>query len=157
MFRRRQEEFSKSWRKQLIPPSEGAPEPVPVREEWTVLPPPTTHAAAEATPEAALVITSREDHGHSFQVGRQPVTIGSGQNCAIGLPAAPGVAAEHARIWWRDGRLMLHHLAPGQQTTAIGGRRVGWAVLDHGDEVCIGPYTLKVSVTPAREVSSKSV
>jgi hypothetical protein len=139
--------------RRAVQPPGGAP----VAEAWTLPPPPTTHPAPDATPEATLVITSRDDRGHSFQVGRQPVTLGSGQTCAIGLSAAPGVAAEHARIWWRDGRLMLHHLAPGQLTTAVGGRSVTWAVLEHGDEVWIGPHKLSVSTAPAKEVSSKSV
>jgi len=143
--------------KRLVQPSVGAPVPVP--EGWTLPQPPTAHPAAEATPEATLVITSGylsgQDQGHSFQVGRQPVTIGSGETCAIRLSATPEVAAEHARIWWRDGRLMLHYLATGQQPIVVGGKRIiDWVALQDGDEIRIGPYTLSVSTTPAREVSS---
>ena len=94
------------------------------------------------------MITSGVDQDLSFQVGGQPVTIGWGENCAIRLPAAPGFAAEHARLWWRDGQRMLHHLAPGQETI-VAGKQIIWTSLQDGDEASIGPYSMRISTAPA--------
>jgi hypothetical protein len=101
-----------------------------------------TYDAPTALSNATMVITSGPDEGRSFDIGEQPVTIGSGPACAIRLSDVPGVAKEHARVWWRDGRLMLHHIAQGQ-ATSLAGRAVSWAVLDQGDDVSMGPYVLR--------------
>jgi hypothetical protein len=45
-------------------------------------------------------------------------------------------------MWWRDGRLMLHHIAPGHVTT-LAGQSVVWAAVEDGDEVSVGPYVLR--------------
>jgi predicted component of type VI protein secretion system len=78
-------------------------------------------------------------------VSEKPVTIGTSENCDIRLPAAAGIAEEHARLWWRDGRLMLHHIAPNL-VTLVGSREILWTSLEDGDEAAIGPYTLRISV-----------
>ena len=75
-------------------------------------------------------------------LGPEPVTIGSGARCHVRLPAAADVAAEHARLWIRDGRPLLHHIARGHHTW-IGDRTVDWASLRDGDEVRIGPVSLR--------------
>ncbi len=103
---------------------------------------------SQVSAEATILITSGLDQGRSFQVGGQPVTIGSGESCGIRLPAAPGFAAEHARLWWRDGQRMLHHLAP-DQTTIVAGREIIWTSLQDGDEASIGPYLLRITNAPA--------
>jgi len=46
------------------------------------------------------------------------------------------------RIWYRDGKFMLHDLTPGGGTL-VSGQRVFWAVLEQGDEIQIGPYFLR--------------
>jgi hypothetical protein len=45
-------------------------------------------------------------------------------------------------MWWRDGRLMLHHIAPGHVTT-LAGESIMWAAVEDGDEVGVGPYVLQ--------------
>jgi VWFA-related protein len=79
----------------------------------------------------------------SFEIGQQPVTIGSGPNCQVKLEPVAGLAESHARCWLREGTLMLHHLSPGHETL-IGGNKVTWVSLARGDEVQIGPYKLRV-------------
>jgi VWFA-related protein len=76
------------------------------------------------------------------EVGAEPVTIGSSASCQVRLPPAADVAGEHARLWVRDGRPMLHHLARGHHTW-IGERAIDWASLHDGDEVRIGPVSLR--------------
>ena len=125
-------------------------------EALVVSPLPNVRSAGEMTPGATVVVTSGQDQGHLFELEEQPATIGSGEACAIRLPAAPGVAAEHARISWKDrqhSRLRLHHLARGQTTTVAGKSvSVGFIVLEDGDEVRIGPHVLGISITPARSL-----
>lgn len=77
-----------------------------------------------------------------FQVGNAPVLIGWGEGCGIRFARSPDVAAEHARVWLRDGRLMIHHLASGQKTV-VADKPVTWASLSKNDEITIGPYGLR--------------
>ena len=95
--------------------------------------------------QATILVTSVLDEDRSYQVNGEPVTIGSGKDCDIKLAAAPGVYQEHARMWWRDGRLMLHHLAPNQ-VTVVSGRHIIWTTLRDGDEAAIGPYLLRIAL-----------
>lgn len=72
-------------------------------------------------------------------LGEGPITIGTAEDCRARVETCSGVAAQHARIWQRDGRPMLHHVAAGYQTQVNGGS-VEWATLNDGDEIAIGPY-----------------
>lgn len=72
-------------------------------------------------------------------------TIGAGAHCDVRLPAAPDavdspVAAEHARLTTRRGRVLFHHLA-SSAVSLINGERAVWAVLESGDTLGIGPYS----------------
>jgi VWFA-related protein len=102
----------------------------------------STYQAPDVPSKAVAVVASGPCQGSRFELGEQPVTIGSGNECAIRLPAAPGLAEEHVRMWWRDGRLMLHHIAPDHVTT-LAGKTVMWAAVEDGDEVGVGPYVLR--------------
>ncbi len=62
-------------------------------------------------------------------------------------------AAEHARLWWRDGQRMLHHLAP-DHATIISGKQIIWTSLEDGDEPSFGPYSLRISAAPTASISS---
>lgn len=110
---------------------------------------PAAPVAPHSGYEARLIIVSGidVDQDRSFQVGSGPVTVGSGATCDLRLADVTGVASQHARLWWRDGRLMLHHIAPGH-TTLVGGRDVTWAAIEDGDEIAIGPYVLRCTLTP---------
>jgi tight adherence protein B len=102
----------------------------------------TAYEAPDAPSKAIVVVTAGPSEDLRFELGEEPVTIGSGNRCAIRLPAAPGLAEQHARMWWRDGRLMLHHIASGHVTT-LAGRSIVWAAVEDGDEVSVGPYVLR--------------
>ena len=104
------------------------------------------HADAGSFPsQATVLVTSALDEDRSYRVVGEPATIGSGARCDIRLPAAPGVFTVHARMWWRDGRLMLHHLAPGQ-VTIVSRKHIIWTTLEDGDEAAIGPYLLRIAL-----------
>ncbi len=103
--------------------------------------------------QARLLVVEGPDSwaGKSFDVGETPVTLGTRPGCAIRLPEAPGIAGEHARLWARDGKVMLHHLARGE-SRGISGRFVSWTSLAPGDELTVGPYVLRcVSALHANE------
>jgi VWFA-related protein len=115
----------------------------------------TAYEAPDAPSRAVVVVASGPTQSHRFELGERPVTIGSGRRCVIRLPAAPGLAEQHARMWWRDGRLMLHHIAPGHVTT-LAGKSVVWAAVEDRDEVSVGPYVLRC-LTPQGKAGSQAV
>lgn len=101
-----------------------------------------------STGEAASGPTRRvtvigPDGEETFEIGHEPLTIGTSSECQIKLEPAAGVAGTHARCWLREGTLMLHHLARSYQTI-VGGVDVTWVSLATGDEAIIGPYRLRV-------------
>ncbi len=83
-------------------------------------------------------------------------TLGRSASCALRLPAADGaVAEEHARVWWRDEKLMAHHVAR-EQSTFVAGRRLTWASLQTGDVIELGPYRLLVDIAQTEALTSPS-
>lgn len=102
-------------------------------------------AATAAAPAAAGTGRLREKGGagHVFELGAGPSVIGtSPRTCTIVLPPSESIAAEHARIWLRDGRYLLHHVGGMSRKTYIAGREADWVVLEPGDELTIGPHQL---------------
>jgi hypothetical protein len=95
-------------------------------------------------PTGAVLTVTGPEYIRSFQLGDQPGTLGAAPSSNIPLPAAPGVAQEHARFWWRDRKLMLHHLATGQETI-VNGKHIVWTSIEDGDEFWIGPYLVQMS------------
>ncbi len=75
------------------------------------------------------------------KVGPGPATIGSREGCDVLLPTGEGVGEVHARIWRRDGRTMLHHVA-GAGDTLVNGQPVDWIGISPGDRLTIGPYVV---------------
>src|SRR5690606_18476645 len=69
-----------------------------------------------------------------------PVTVGSSSRADVVLDGG-GVGGKHFRLWWRDGRLMLHHVDRGTQTI-VNGEPADWVALDPGDEIVAGDYRL---------------
>jgi hypothetical protein len=63
-----------------------------------------------------------------------------------GAPGRDGRAREIARVWQRDGRFFLSQTSRGD--VRIGGKRLamGLVVLDDGDEIEIGPSTMRFRV-----------
>jgi hypothetical protein len=107
---------------------------------------PTPPRIARTSLTASVAVSRPDGSGDDVEVqlsvGEAPVTIGSAPSCAIRLPPDPAVAPEHARIGLGERRLMLHHLAPAY-STLVAGSPVTWASLGPGDEVGIGPYTVR--------------
>jgi VWFA-related protein len=99
-----------------------------------------------ASAPARLDIVAGPSAVNPVPLGTAPITVGSGAACTLRLPAAPGVAVEHARIWSRDGRHMLHHIADGHETL-VNGTNSEWASLGESDEVQIGPYVIRYRTT----------
>ena len=100
-------------------------------------------------PPGRLIVFGGPAGDTEIELGDVPVTVGSGPACTLRLPAAPGIAAEHARFWRRDGHPMLHHLDRAM-ATHVNGQQVGWASIAEGDEITIGPYVLRYeSASPA--------
>jgi hypothetical protein len=64
--------------------------------------------------------------------------IGSSYSASIRL-AAPSVAAEHARLTIRRGRVLFHHIAP-DATSLVNGSETTWAVIEPGDLLEVGEY-----------------
>ena len=102
------------------------------------LPPP----AAPEELRGHLRMTSGPGAGETFPIGGSPVSIGSEHRCLIRLSERPDdeheIAPEHARVWIRDGQLMVHEVRRLTETGATGG---GWEILTPGEAFSVGPYT----------------
>ena len=100
-------------------------------------------AARASGPLARLTVTGQNDsaNGRVLNLGRKPFTIGSAPGCDLVLPV-DGVAPRQVRIWYRQGKFMLHAISPHVSAT-IAGKPVYWAVLESGDEIEIGSYRLR--------------
>jgi hypothetical protein len=64
--------------------------------------------------------------------------IGSSYSSSIRL-AAQSVAAEHARLTIRRGRVLFHHIAPDAKSL-VNGSETTWAVIEPGDLLEVGEY-----------------
>jgi hypothetical protein len=78
-----------------------------------------------------------------FELGEEPVTLGSDRECDLRLPAESGaVAPAHAQLWFTGERFVIRSLDP-IHPTILCGQRVNWAGLDDGDEIEIGPHRFR--------------
>ncbi len=80
-------------------------------------------------------------------MGDKPVSIGSSPSCDVVLPEREDVALEHALVWQHGSRVILH--AGLSAVCFVNGAPVTWGLLDDGDELQIGGYTLRVSMPAA--------
>lgn len=100
--------------------------------------------AGLSLPAARLIVEVGPQAGAVFELQREPVTLGAGSGCSLRLTGDDGrVAPEHARIWRRQGRFMIHQLAAGQPCILIAGRPMPWAVLEDGDRIEIGEHVVR--------------
>ncbi len=81
------------------------------------------------------------------------MTVGSGPDCDLQLPEGDQVAPTHGRFWFRDGRLMFHHLASAYQTRT-NGDIVEWGSLRIGDEIQIRPFVVKFQPPAGGQIST---
>ncbi len=89
-----------------------------------------------------LLATAGPLAGQAFSVSNQPLSIGVGTRCPIRLPDEGldphDVKPEQARVWIRDGQLMVHEL---RRLTALGPAGGRWEILSPGDEFVVGTST----------------
>lgn len=88
----------------------------------------------------------------TIELYERPLTIGWDASCDVRIERGPEIAPRHARVWWRDGRTMLHSLVAGFPTS-VAGHPVEWGSLEDGDEVMIGAQTLTYRVEPTPPMS----
>ncbi len=102
-----------------------------------------TPATADAATEAGTGRLREKASGRVYELGGGPAVIGtSARACTIVLPPSEAIAPEHARIWLRDGRYLLHHVGGMSRKTYVAGHEADWVTLEPGDELGIGPHTL---------------
>jgi VWFA-related protein len=89
-------------------------------------------------PLGVLVARAGPLAGTEYVVGGKPVGIGASVRCAVRIDDT-SLSAEEARIWVRDGHLMLHRIP---RITSIGDESpsAGWTILEPGDHLDIGDH-----------------
>ncbi|HLF07817.1 MAG TPA: VWA domain-containing protein [Dehalococcoidia bacterium] len=115
----------------------GLPQEAPSAPQFSLAAEPDVRSEA---PAAWLqLITSSSDQQYSL--GEEPVTIGYSSDCAIRLPNGAAGRTERVRVWRREGHYILHNLSRNG-SVSVAGRPAVWAVLEHGDEIQLGPCRL---------------
>jgi VWFA-related protein len=104
--------------------------------------PPSELPTLSDEPLGRLVVAAGPRQGETVEVGARPRRLGSSPHCDMVLTDEDGsIAPEEARVWVSEGRLLYHKLA--RLTTFASDNPVaGWFVLQHGDEIGVGPYRL---------------
>lgn len=110
--------------------------PLPTEEPLPVAP-----AEVIEEPKGILISQAGSDLGSEYIVGGRPVSIGSGEHCAVRVPDR-GLSAVEARIWVRGGQLMLHRIT-SLNALANEGVTGGWSILDPGDSFELGPHAFE--------------
>ncbi len=95
-------------------------------------------------PLGVLVARGGPLMGTEYVVGAKPVSIGSGARCAVRISDMT-LSAEEARIWVRDGHLMLHKMTR-LNAIAEDGVSGGWTILEPGDHVTIGEHRFEFRI-----------
>ncbi len=103
-----------------VAPQEEAAEPIPAPEPEVVV-----------EPRGTLVLRSGEGAGKEYAVGARPVSVGSDAMCAVRI-LDPDFNGVEARVWVRDGHLMVHKMTR-MSSIANDGPAGGWAILEPGD------------------------
>jgi hypothetical protein len=93
-----------------------------------------------------LISRAGSDLGKEYKLGGQPVSMGGGARCGVHIND-PSLAFEEARIWVRNGHLMLHRFT---RLTAheLAGAPGGWEILEPGDTFAIGQHTFEFQLLP---------
>ena len=105
-------------------------------------------------PLGRLMITSGSLQGQAFPVSDAAASIGSGHRCLIQLPERDGdeeIAPEWARVWVRDGKLMVHEL---QRLSTTGSMPGSWVILDSGETFTMGSWTFLFELDGAETVAA---
>jgi predicted component of type VI protein secretion system len=81
------------------------------------------------------------------QLGEKPVSIGTSPACDLALPEQEGIEPEHVLVWQHGTRIVLH--SDLNATCLVNENPVTWAMLEDGDRLQVGTYTLRVSMDAA--------
>ena len=86
-----------------------------------------------------LELVEGPGRGACYELGAFPLTLGGDEDCDIALPA---LAGQRARLLYRDGRFVVYKLAgaPGSEADPDS---APWWILESGDDLRLGPYTLR--------------
>jgi VWFA-related protein len=132
---------------------------VPNLEDWRAWEDDETPVASVTEPLGRLVALTGVHAGQAYEIGARPVSIGSSPRCALRLEAGPDTAPEEARVWVRNGRLVVHRVAT-LTAMALEGASGGWVILDPGEDIELGGVRFRFELlsdapadapSPARE------
>ncbi len=105
------------------------------------VPPPVPGVAASAdNGTGRLIELNGATPAHTYTFASAPISIGSEEACDVHVPRRADIAARHALVWIKDGKIILRHVGGPRRPTLIGGRPVQWVTLDEGDEFTVGPH-----------------
>ena len=100
---------------------------------------------------ARLVICGGPHTGSTFVLTDRPISLGADPRCDVILEAqGEDVAPLHARIWYREGRFMIHQIAD-REKILVGARPLTWGILEDGDELRISHHRLTFELTSPNE------
>jgi VWFA-related protein len=98
-------------------------------------------AVAVATEVGTGRLVERGGEGRAVEIGGGPLVLGtSSRHCQVVLHDGGSIAPEHARIWLRGGRYVLHHVGGMSRKTLVNGHEADWVALDPGDEIVVGQW-----------------
>jgi hypothetical protein len=104
-----------------------------------VAPLPGDDSSARSAMIASLTVVDGAESATAFDISGSPFILGSDGACDANLA---GLADQQARILYSNGRFALYSLAESPELR-IHGDSVDWAVLEDGDVIEVGPYTLR--------------
>ncbi len=123
-----------------------APNPEQAAAQGVPLPSGAPFADGDSGIRGYLVSLTGERAGARIDLGERPIALGSDPRCEVVLDRSADVAARHATVWIKNGKIMLRNLAGGGRSTSVGGRPVDWVILDDGDEFAIGPHRYRAEL-----------
>jgi pSer/pThr/pTyr-binding forkhead associated (FHA) protein len=100
---------------------------------------PHTNGRAAA---AGALLREKGGDNREFVLGTEPAVIGASATAATIVLNGDGIAPEHARIWLRQDKYLLHHVGGLSRKTYVSGQEADWVVLEAGDELTIGSHRL---------------
>jgi hypothetical protein len=94
-----------------------------------------------AVDSPAWLEVGASERPEKYPLGEDPITLGFTDDCTVRLPAGGGHGGARVRLWRREGRYMLHNLSRLGRVT-VAGKPAVWAVLEDGDEILLGSYSV---------------
>jgi hypothetical protein len=120
----------------------GTPAPVAAPVEAT--PAPARPKPAPRRPWRLVVIEPESANGRTFEVNGE-LTIGRAAGCGVALPDDTYVSNLHARVYERDGDVLLEDLGSTNGTLVDGSAITALRTLRKGDRIQVGQTVLEVA------------